>query len=80
MAFVITSQCITERAADCVEVCPVDCITLGDDQFFIDPNTCIDCGACEVVCPVEAIYFEEDVPEGEVSSIFKAKKYFGIVE
>lgn len=57
MAFVITSECITERAADCVEVCPVDCITIGDDQFLIDPNTCIDCGACVVVCPVEAIYF-----------------------
>lgn len=80
MAFVITSQCITERAADCVEVCPVDCITIGDDQFLIDPNTCIDCGACEVVCPVEAIYFEEDVPEGELASILKAKKYFGIAK
>ena len=80
MAFVITSQCITERAADCVEVCPVDCITIGDDQFLIDPNTCIDCGASEVVCPVEAIYFEEDVPEGELASILKAKKYFGIAK
>lgn len=78
MAFVITSECITERAADCVEVCPVDCITIGDDQFLIDPNTCIDCGACEVVCPVEAIYFEDDVPEEELASILKAKEYFGV--
>lgn len=39
MAFGITSECITERAADCVEVCPVDCIALGDNQFLIDPNT-----------------------------------------
>jgi len=78
MAFVITSNCITERAADCVDVCPADCIEIGDDQFLIDPNRCIDCGACEVVCPVEAIYFEDDVPEEELTSILKAKKYFGV--
>lgn len=78
MAFFITSACITERAADCVEVCPVDCITLGDDQFLIDPNTCIDCGACETVCPVEAIYYEDDVPAEERAYILKAKEYFGV--
>lgn len=78
MSFVITSACITERAADCVDVCPVDCITVGDDQFLINPNTCIGCGACVVVCPVEAIYFEDDVPEEELASILKAKEYFKI--
>jgi ferredoxin len=23
----------------------------------------VDCGACEPVCPVEAIYYEDDLPE-----------------
>ncbi len=27
------------------------------------PDECVDCGACEPVCPVEAIYYEDDVPE-----------------
>jgi len=43
----------------------VDCIHSDDDQdmYFIDPEECIDCGACESVCPVNAIYYEEDTPE-----------------
>ena len=76
MAFVITSPCKDEKAAECVEVCPVDCIHEGDDQYFIDPDVCIDCGACESACPVEAIYYEEDVPESEQEYIKKAKQFF----
>ena len=30
---------------------------------YIHPDECVDCGACEPVCPVEAIYYEDDVPE-----------------
>ena len=41
MAYVITNACITEKASDCVMVCPVDCIEEGEDQYFIDPDTCI---------------------------------------
>jgi NAD-dependent dihydropyrimidine dehydrogenase PreA subunit len=46
-------------------VCPVDCIQSDDDatQYFIDPDECIDCGACVDTCPVQAIYAAEDVPE-----------------
>ncbi|MDQ0220439.1 4Fe-4S dicluster domain-containing protein [Peribacillus cavernae] len=78
MPFVITSPCIAEKAGDCVEVCPVDCIELGSDQYLIDPSICIDCGACEPVCPVEAIYHEDDVPEEEVSFIEKAKEHYNL--
>lgn len=63
MAFVITSPCQNEMSAECVEVCPVDCIESGEDMYYIDPNVCIDCGACESVCPVSAIYHETDVPK-----------------
>ena len=56
MAFVITSPCEAEKAGECVTVCPVDCIEKGPDQYFINPDLCIDCGACVSVCPVDAIF------------------------
>jgi len=31
-------------------------------MLYIHPDECVDCGACEPVCPVEAIYYEDDVP------------------
>lgn len=76
VAFVITSPCIGEKAADCVETCPVDCIVEGEDQYYIDPDTCIDCGACEAVCPVSAIFQEDFVPEEEKSFIEKNRQFF----
>ena len=47
----------------CIEECPVDCIYEGARMLFIHPDECVDCGACEPVCPVEAIYYEDDVPD-----------------
>ena len=66
----IYEPCVGVKDQSCVEACPVDCIHPGagepgfDDepQLYIDPDTCIDCGACEPVCPVNAIYAESDVP------------------
>ena len=46
-----------------MEECPVDCIYEGGRQLYIHPDECIDCGACEPVCPVEAIYPEDNVPD-----------------
>ena len=67
MAYIITQACITVKDKSCVDVCPVDCIHGGDDdqQLFIDPDECIDCSACEPACPVNAIYFEDDVPDDQ---------------
>jgi len=76
MAFVITEACIDEKAADCVDVCPVDCIVEGGDQYFIDPNLCIDCGACEATCPVGAIYYEDDLTEDRKIFADKAIQFF----
>lgn len=76
MAYVICSPCIDEKAAECVDVCPVDCIHEGEDQFFIDPDTCIECGACVTACPVEAIYHEEEVPDSEVAFIEKNAQFY----
>ncbi|QQK78138.1 4Fe-4S binding protein [Salicibibacter cibarius] len=76
MPFVITSPCESEKNASCTEVCPVDCIEEGKDMFFIDPEVCIECGACEPVCPVEAIYDEEEVPENEQAYIELNRSFF----
>src|SRR6266850_7319361 len=63
MAYVITEPCIDVKDKACVEVCPVDCIYEGPNQLFIHPDECIDCGACEPVCPVKAIFTEDETPE-----------------
>ena len=35
------------------------------DSLYIDPEECIDCAACEPVCPESAIFAEEDVPDDQ---------------
>src|SRR4029453_5099823 len=62
MPYLITEACIGTKDKACVDVCPVDCIYEGEQQLFIHPDECIDCGACEPECPVTAIFPEEDVP------------------
>jgi NAD-dependent dihydropyrimidine dehydrogenase PreA subunit len=76
MTYVITEPCIGTKDQSCVEVCPVDCIYDAGDHFMINPEECIDCGACEPECPVEAIYPEDEVPEDQESYIAKAADYF----
>ena len=57
--------CIGTKDKSCVDVCPVDCIhgKDEDEMLYIDPEVCIDCGACVSACPVEAIFADSDVPE-----------------
>ena len=55
MPFYIAAPCIDVMDRSCVEECPVDCIYQGDRKLYINPLECIDCGACEPACPVEAI-------------------------
>ena len=78
MAYIITEACIGTKDKSCVDVCPVDCIHGGDDdaQLFIDPDECIDCSACEPACPVNAIYFEDDVPADQQQYIALNAAYF----
>ncbi|MBQ41980.1 MAG: ferredoxin [Gemmatimonadetes bacterium] len=67
MTYIIAEPCIDVLDKACVDVCPVDCIHPTDGegvkQLYIDPEECIDCGACEPECPVEAIFAEEDLPD-----------------
>ncbi|MFN2556147.1 MAG: ferredoxin [Nitriliruptorales bacterium] len=63
MTYVIAEPCIDVKDKACIEECPVDCIYEGERMLYIHPEECIDCAACEPVCPVEAIAYEDDVPE-----------------
>ena len=62
MTYVIAEPCVDVKDKTCVEECPVDCIYEGERILYIHPDECVDCGACEPVCPVEAIVCEDDVP------------------
>ena len=79
MTFVITEPCIGVKDGGCTDVCPVDCIhsSEADNMYYIDPVECIDCGACEPVCPVTAIFYEYSVPMKWHSYIAKNASYFG---
>jgi NAD-dependent dihydropyrimidine dehydrogenase PreA subunit len=62
MTYVIAAPCLDVRDKACVDECPVDCIYEGDRMLYVHPDECVDCGACEPVCPVEAIFYEDDLP------------------
>lgn len=61
MPYAITQNCCSD--ATCVAVCPVNCIHPTPDErafgstemLYVDPRTCIDCGACADACPVDAV-------------------------
>jgi ferredoxin len=80
MAYVITKVCT--RVGDCVEVCPVSCIVPGPKDsaewpyFYIDPDTCIDCGACMQACPSDAPFPEDDVPAEHVEDIQLNRRFY----
>jgi NAD-dependent dihydropyrimidine dehydrogenase PreA subunit len=63
VTYIISEPCVDLLDKACIEECPVDCIYEGNRMLYIHPDECVDCGACEPVCPVEAIFYEDDVPE-----------------
>src|SRR5438477_12712448 len=63
MAFIVAEPCVACKYTDCVAVFPVDCFYEGANFLVIHPDECIDCGACEPVCPTKAIFPEDDLPE-----------------
>lgn len=76
MAYIITEACIDIKDKACIEECPVDCIYEGGRMSYINPTECIDCGACEPVCPVNAIYSDSLVPKSSVVFIDINKSFF----
>jgi NAD-dependent dihydropyrimidine dehydrogenase PreA subunit len=76
MTYVIGEPCVDVMDRACVEECPVDCIYEGGRSLYIQPDECVDCGACEPVCPVEAIYFEDDLPEPYLPHLSDNEAFF----
>ena len=69
MTYVVTKKCIGCKDTACVTVCPTECFHEGPEMLYIDPDNCIDCGACAPECPVEAIYQDDDVPPEHFADI-----------
>ena len=65
MPHVVTSGCVDHKYQECVAVCPVDAFREAETYLVIDPDECIDCGACVPECPVDAIFSDIDVLEDE---------------
>jgi ferredoxin len=67
VTYTITQPCIDTKDKSCVDVCPVSCIYFESDdldrKLYIHPDECIECGACEPECPVNAIFHESAVPD-----------------
>ena len=65
MTYVIGSACVDVVDKSCVQDCPADCIYEGDRAMYINPDECVDCGACAFICRMDAIYYETDLPEDQ---------------
>ncbi|WP_421845447.1 ferredoxin [Mycobacterium sp.] len=63
MTYVIGRECVDVMEKSCVQECPVDCIYEGARTMYINPDECVDCGACKLTCHVGAIYWEGDLPD-----------------
>ena len=65
MTYVIVEPCIDEKNGACVDVCPAACIHTTPDspQNYIDPDMCIECEQCVLVCPVDAVFLDIEVPK-----------------
>src|SRR5690349_21673844 len=79
MTYVIALPCVDVLDKACIAECPIDCIYEGDRMLYIQPDECIDCGACEPACPVEAIFYEDDLPaEWKVYEAVNAEFFDGV--
>ena len=84
MTYVIAEPCIGTKDTACVEVCPVDCIHptknapdfAQHEMLYINPDECIDCGACVPACPVEAIFTLDETPHKWAGFIDRNREYF----
>lgn len=79
MAYVIGAACVDVTDRSCVEQCPVDCIYEGRRKLYINPAECIDCGACEATCPVEAITHESRRAVGPIDWLADTNTFFADV-
>ncbi|MFV8315179.1 ferredoxin [Mycobacterium sp. 23] len=76
MTYVIGKECLDLAEKSCVQECPVDCIYEGDRTMYINPEECVDCGACKPACRVDAIHWEGDLPEDELQFLDENAAFF----
>jgi NAD-dependent dihydropyrimidine dehydrogenase PreA subunit len=76
MPYVIAAAWIDVTDKSCMQECPVDCTYEGDRKLYINPVDCIDCGACEPVCPVTAISQDRRVPRDQQQSVADNARFF----
>jgi NAD-dependent dihydropyrimidine dehydrogenase PreA subunit len=79
LAFVISEACVDVKDKACLTECPVDCIYEGERMTYIQPLECIDCGACQPLCPQDAIYYEHDVPPDLAAYVAVNAEFFATV-
>lgn len=79
MTYVIAQPCVDIKDKACIEECPVDCIYEGPRKMYIHPDECVDCGACEPVCPVEAVFYEDAVPSEWTDYVTADREFFTTV-
>jgi NAD-dependent dihydropyrimidine dehydrogenase PreA subunit len=65
MTYVIGAACVDVMDRSCVQECPIDCIYEGSRSLYINPQECVDCGACKSICRMDAIFYETDLPEDQ---------------
>lgn len=78
MTYVIGSACVDIVDKSCMQECPADCIYEGARAMYINPNECVDCGACRIACRVDAIYYETDLPEEELAFLGDNAAFFSL--
>ena len=76
MTYVIGRACVDVMDKSCVQECPVDCIYEGARSLYINPEECVDCGACKSICRMEAIHYETDLPEDEQQHVADNAAFF----
>ena len=76
MTYVIGSACLDVMDKSCVQDCPVDCIYEGARAMYINPDECVDCGACKSACRVDAIYYEIDLPADQQQHLIDNAAFF----
>jgi len=79
MTYVIGSACRDIVDKSCVQECPADCIYEGARAMYINPNECVDCGACRLACRVDAIYYESDLPDEELVHLEDNAAFFSVI-
>lgn len=78
MTYVIGSACVDVVDKSCMLECPADCIYEGDRAMYINPNECVDCGACRIACRMDAIYYETDLPDEQAAFLEDNAAFFSL--